>query len=78
MKTKLIGKHKDGCYAMRAYKDGTWNTPWAYVEKDGLWRDSIGRKGGNRRWCVVRCNCTDCPAKIMFLENDLLEQLPNE
>lgn len=78
-KSKLIIEHARDCYAMKNVRNGVWSTPWAYVQPDGDYRDSLGRRrrNGGRRWVRIGCNSHVCPALIAVEESSLLEMLPN-
>ncbi|KKM74172.1 hypothetical protein LCGC14_1403070 [marine sediment metagenome] len=64
MDTKIITPHDKGCYALRNYKAGVWDSPWAFIIGTER-RDSLGRKHRHGRFLyyVIRCNCTSCSAQ---------------
>lgn len=77
---KILQQHSDTCYAIKNHSNGTWSTPWSYLDGTKVeYRDSIGRLQKNmsgRRWWRVRCNCTHCPAEVTVREDYLLGVLP--
>jgi hypothetical protein len=80
MRTKILAHHKPGCQSLEEFKKGVWRTPWAFIEDKTLYLDSLGRKNGSGRpWKSVRCNFSNlgCPGHIIFLEDDVIEQLPS-
>lgn len=76
IKSKLLTPHKKDCAAVRAVETDRWKTPWASLETQEK-RDAIGRvrESGYRRWWLVRCNDSDCPAEIVIDETSILESL---
>lgn len=77
---KVLRSHSRDCYAIKNVRNQSWSTPWAYVQREADYRDSLGRlrKGGGRRWIRIGCNCTNCAALIVVEESTLLEMLPHE
>lgn len=75
MKTKVIGKHSEDCYAIRNFKNGTWSTPWAFItdEVTSGRKNAPVAKNGHDRWVYAICNCTTCSAKIAIRERDILD-----
>ncbi len=77
IKTKLLGKHKKGCLSLKNYNTRIWDTPWAYLKK-AVWLDKSGGKRGRfhkYRWWIVICNDSDCDARILVKEDDILNQI---
>jgi hypothetical protein len=73
IRTKLLIKHRVGCAAVRAVRDGQWGTPWSSCDSDGVWRDARGGHCGNsHHWLRVRCNDADCPAKLLIHDSDVM------
>lgn len=77
---KVLRGHSRDCFAIKNVRNGTWPTPWAYVQPHGDYRDSLGRarKSGGRRWIRIGCNCQHCPALVIVDELTLLRMLPHE
>lgn len=79
MRTKLIKPHNKDCRALKYVREGSWKSPWAFIEDEA----SYGRKntpslhGGYTRWRYCKCNITDCKGEIAFAENDLIAFLPH-
>jgi hypothetical protein len=74
---RWLESHRPGCYALANVKDGTWDTPWAFLY-DPVYRDSLGRKNGmGSRWWHIRCNDSNCPALILVNERVILESFPS-
>ncbi len=80
LRFKVLRGHSRDCYAIKNVRRGFWSTPWAYVQREADYRDSLGRerKDGGRRWVRIGCNCTECPGLIAVEESTLLEMLPHE
>jgi len=85
MKTKLEVPHRNVCSAMAAVNRGEWGSPWwmpmnyGDAPKNTVHRDAIGRKGGSRRWIVLRCNSSvnePCPAVMLVEEDSFYELVP--
>ena len=72
LKWKLSVKHSKDCYAVNTVKEGIWEHPWAYVEKECLFLKKNGAKKGNNIFHYLRCNCTTCPARALFSVDDLV------
>lgn len=62
LKFKVIRDHVAGCYARKNVRNGTWGTPWAYVEQEADYRDVLGRRRN---------------ALIVIDETSFLEGLPH-
>jgi hypothetical protein len=79
MNYKILKPHVDDCYAIKNTINGTWPTPWAYIDLEKReYRDSIGRLNRNgRRWHRIRCNCTYCPAEVIVPEVHFLTSIPS-
>ena len=73
MRTKLLMPHSDECHALAAVARGDWKTPW-WMPGEVEYRDAIGREGngGTRRWMVLRCNASNCSARMIVSHEDLL------
>ena len=77
LKFKVLRGHSRGCYAIKNFRARAWSTPWAYVQREADYRDSLGRlrKTGGVRWLRIGCNCTECVALIAVNETSFLEML---
>ncbi len=74
MITKLLQPHKKDCCAVKAVKSGDWETPWfmnTYAPEkletflaDSICRIRTDKHRGTSRWIILRCNDTDCEAKL--------------
>ena len=75
IRTKQLGDHSDGCFAVQATTEGEWPTPWAHLERVEK-RISNGNKAApnqlGERWWFARCNDPRCGASIVINEDDLL------
>ena len=82
MKTKMNirrkNKHLKDCAAMKAVKDGTWKTPWAYPELAiaNRFANKTETHRGYVGWLKVRCNDTRCPAELWVRNDEFLQGLP--
>lgn len=68
---KVVGKHVNGCAAVRLAKSGEWSTPWgpiAYGERGNATVNTWRHYGKNGRklltWVRFVCNDTDCKAEL--------------
>lgn len=62
-KSRIFGKHRKGCLAVAAVKQGHWSTPWSGVIQTSYFGNVLGTKGrGHTYWHVVTCNDTRCTA----------------
>lgn len=67
MKIIQRGEHRKDCSAMKYYREGTWDTPWAGYVHNTFRGDITGRRNvGNTQWIVVRCNCVKCKALLLI------------
>jgi hypothetical protein len=80
---KVEGKHVADCGAVRAVREGWWDTPWAAIHpKDGraavVYLDAAGRKTrhGSRRWLRFICNSTDCFATVLIRDSAICRLAP--
>jgi len=76
IRTKLDVPHEDECGAVAAVERGDWGSPWFWSTfgTDGVQhekRDSLGRRGGSRRWVPLICNSTSCPGRLLVLVTDV-------
>jgi len=77
-KVKIVGKHREGCYAVAAEREGRWHTCWGCA----VWRDDpfvatsrrCGKTGTiHKRWLRIVCNDPECPAKLHIEESFILD-----
>jgi len=78
MRAKLFIPHRKDCAALRAVRRGDWDSPWFLDEcpttyKFVIYADSLCRKnkGTWHRWIALRCNETDCPARVRIDSNEI-------
>lgn len=75
IRTKLLNPHRSDCFAVEAVTEGTWVTPWAFLEVVES-RISNGNRAGPQqsglRWWYARCNDPHCQGAITINEDDLL------
>lgn len=75
MKTIIRQKHRSGCIAVRAAKEGLWKSPWILETRLGHRSlDSLGRdnaNGGAHRWLKFSCNSRQCGAWGLVRVDDI-------
>lgn len=73
MKIKLLKKHKKDCRSEKHFKEGFWNTAWAYPKKM-IWKSSkCDNRGNGHMWHVLVCNDPDCPAQVAISNEAICE-----
>ena len=85
MKTKLLKKHHENCYALIEVAKGNWATPWFlntyqplfHFNADTLCRIRDDKYRGTDRWIILGCNDSDCPAQLA-MRVDIIEELAYE
>ncbi len=85
---KIIGTHREGCYALEDTKSGLWSNPWAFLPYDNEQQpkkygeryegDILGRSKGKRRmvgstWFRIVCNDPGCKAILQVSEKEILD-----
>jgi hypothetical protein len=62
--SKLLARHSRECFALKAVKDGTWDTPWSGCIDGSYWGTVTGsRRHGHILWYQVTCNDPHCKAR---------------
>lgn len=75
LRTKLLVKHRPDCGASNMVRNYGWFSPW-WFNGEPIYRDALGRKNGSgERWLMCECAYTDCPAKLIVAENDILKAM---
>jgi hypothetical protein len=72
LKGKILVKHRKGCYAVAAVKEGKWDTVWSVSDGTGL----VGGEKRKQLAQVFRCNDIECPAEIGIKMKDMWSVLP--
>lgn len=80
---RQLVEHEADCDAVRMTTLDVWyrwNSPWWMPSKRSVTADALGRSGlkrhGWRRWLILECNSTSCPARAIVLEDDILDRVP--
>lgn len=61
--TRVRGKHKKGCLAVKNVNNGNHSTAWISIDKTFVMtKKGTGREGP---WFRMRCNDSDCEAKLL-------------
>lgn len=65
---RVVGKHRKGCHAVRAVKEGMWDTPWAC--SCGIeWHNKNGAGEGMHTWTRFICNDLKCSAYLLVSDD---------
>lgn len=72
--------HSNGCYSIKNVHEKKWDTPWAGECIDGVEYGSIRSpdQKGMTAWLILRCNCTECPARLAVKAGHLIKGAPAE
>lgn len=80
VQSRVVGKHRKGCYALAAFRRGAWSTPWALIDREqpAVYATKRGntkvetQRRNNYRYLQFICNDTHCTAKVLVSEDAVL------